>query len=200
MRFRYRTRGDRLLVVGVAVVALLVLFGVGPASASAHIRSQRSDRLTTSAREQIATAFRAIRGNVPDALGHRYLQGYDGAIAVALDNAAARWVGGFAGPVTTAESISQIRLVSHTVATGRLTFSVSRLGTVETSQAFLVTAVNINGRWMVSWASQCAVVQAADQPRVRGGTRLRPQRRWAGRPECSCGDRRREPAYRRHRP
>ena len=143
------------VLLGLAVLAGGPLLAAGPAGA---VR-------TGTTQGEIAAAFRQL-GSLPKvARGEQYLEGYDGAMRVALQESGTRLVSGFGGkPVTVRFSTGRVTVARPDEAAVPLTISVvAKYPPPSYSDSFDAVALRVGGRWKVSWTTMCLLVESAEQ-------------------------------------
>ena len=114
---------------------------------------------------QIAASFQRLQSPPMVARGDAYLQGYDEAMRIALQQAGTRLVAGDGGkPVTVRLSTGAVSVVRRGEAMVPLTISVHTKDPPPSySDSFDAVALRVGGRWKVSWTTMCLLVESADQ-------------------------------------
>ena len=115
--------------------------------------------------EEIAVAFRAFAHLPSVSRGRATLQGFDPAMALALEQAGSRLQTGYDGwPPKLSEAIGTATLVRPGEAKVPLTITVTTKSP-SSSYGLHYTAVALqeSGRWQVSWTTMCMLVEAAGE-------------------------------------
>ncbi len=114
---------------------------------------------------QIAAAFHQLQSLPEVARGEAYLEGYDGAMRAALQQAGTKLVSGLDGkPFTVRFSTGAVRVVRPGEAAVPLTISVkAKYPPPSYSDSFDAVALRVGGRWKVSWTTMCLLVESAEQ-------------------------------------
>jgi hypothetical protein len=148
---RHATR----VLLGLAVLAAWLLVAARPSGA---VR-------TGTTQGQIAAAFDQLQSLPKVARGEAYLEGYDGAMRAALQQAGTRLVSGLSGrPVTVSFSTGPVTVVRSGEAAVSLTISVrAKRPPPAYSDSFNAVALRVGGRWKVSWTTMCLLVESAEQ-------------------------------------
>src|SRR5580698_442959 len=143
------------VVLGFAVLAVWPLAAATPAGAV------RTDGTPA----EIAAAFQRLQPLPTVARGDAYLQGYDEAMRIALQQAGTRLVEGSSGkPLTVTFRTGPVSVVRRGEAMVPLTVSVHAKDPPPSySDSFDAVALRVGGRWKVSWTTMCVLVESADQ-------------------------------------
>jgi hypothetical protein len=163
-------RDPRRSVV-MAAVGLVVMGSTfwSPRPASGSTPTQRSEVVGAAVRVQITEdVHHLLSDNASVASGRDFVQGYDQAMASALQSAAARstysvptaHLGAAAGAFS--EAVGHLEQAGPSTITVPVTFTMKgESPSWSTSNHFVGTAVRTGGRWRISWATGCALVEVA---------------------------------------
>ncbi len=159
-------RRARSLASGLATLAVAGLSVWVPSAGAATVPTTAATGATGAATQQaVARAFRALDPLPPVSRGRALLQGYDGAMRLALQTAGTRLLDGTNGrPVTVSNATGTASVVRPGEATVPLTISVKTKSPPPSfSLEYTAVALEEQGRWQVSWTTMCMLVEAADQ-------------------------------------
>ncbi len=157
--------GAARVTVVVTVVALAVAgAGVGGPARASGSSPVHSDVVGAASRTLIERAFsRLVSPYRSLASQRRYIQGDDSALADALQSAYGTGFGAGGGVTTLSEVFGVLRRASATVVTVPVVFTDPSLPAGKTAlRHYVGTAVRVGGRWKVSWATACTIVEASD--------------------------------------
>ena len=143
------------VLFGLTVLAGVPFLAAGPAG----------DVWTATTQGEIAAAFHQLESLPKVAQGAEYLEGYDGAMRIALQQAGTQLASGFGGkPVTVRFSTGPVRVARPGEAAVPLTISVkAKYPPPSYSDSFDAVALRVGGRWKVSWTTMCLLVESAEQ-------------------------------------
>jgi hypothetical protein len=147
------------LLVGSVLASVLVAVPSGGASAGSLASHEQAD----STQQEVAQAFRALAALPAPSRGATTLQGYDGAMRMALQEAGTQLLDGDNGrPATVSDSTGTATIVRPGQATVPLTITV-HIDAPPPSYSLHYTAVALEtrGRWQVSWTTMCLLVELA---------------------------------------
>jgi sugar lactone lactonase YvrE len=160
-----------LAAVGAVAVAVAVIGGGlgSPPPAGGSTPTHRAEVVSAAVRAQITEDLHhLLSDNAWGAPGRGFVQGYDQAMASALQSAAARStysvptarLGMEAGTFT--ETVGRMQPAGPATITVPVTFTMKgETPAWSTSNHFVGTAVRTGGRWKVSWATACTLVEVA---------------------------------------
>jgi hypothetical protein len=146
------------------VVALTMVVGGAlassvAASGSARIAVASVDRAT---RARIENAFRHLVKESSVTSERSFIQGYDVAMAGALGDAYGSGFGEGGGVTTLSEAFGALHRASPTVVTVPVTFTEPGAKPwMQAQRHYIGTAVRTGGRWKVSWATACTILEAS---------------------------------------
>ncbi len=148
------------------VLAVLTVVGgpLRPAAAGASSPARSESVVAATVRTQIEAAFRHLVSPFrPVASQRASIQGYDAALASALQGAWGSGFGAGGGVTTLSEVFGAVRRASATVVTVPVVFTEPREAAWKAGlRHYVGTALRVDGRWKVSWATVCAIVEASD--------------------------------------
>jgi hypothetical protein len=157
-------RAARRLVTGVLMVLIVVGGSLRPTVAGASSPARGKSVVGAAARAQIEGAFRHLVSPFRPVVSQRaFIQGYDPALASALQGAWGSGFGASGGVTTLSEVFGVVRRASATVVTVPVVFTEPGGAAWATDlRHYVGTALRVHGRWKVSWATVCAIIEASD--------------------------------------